>query len=82
MQKEAFAVLPLAEKIELLWSHGDVISQMTYYDCDISLFLLENYFVEVFFNRVEKQVVGAEIQQDTQILYGYVKNLDINELVK
>ncbi|MES2681735.1 MAG: hypothetical protein V4635_17705 [Bacteroidota bacterium] len=82
MQKEEFVLLPLEEKIEFLWKYGDVVSQMAYYDCDISLFLLENYYVEVFFNRAEKQLMSAEIQQNPQILYGYVKDLNINELVR
>jgi hypothetical protein len=82
MQKEDFILLPLEDRIEYLWKYGDVVSQMAYYDCDISLFLLDNYYVEVFFNRELKQVMSAEIQKNSQILYGYVKDLNIHELVR
>ncbi|HOZ87446.1 MAG TPA: hypothetical protein PL029_06800 [Bacteroidia bacterium] len=82
MQKEDFILLPLEDRIEFLWKYGDVVSQMAYYDCDISLFLIDNYYVEVFFNRELKQVMSAEIQQNSQILYGYVKDLNIHELVR
>ena len=82
MQKEEFILLNLDEKVEFLWKYAEVISQKAYYDCDITLFLLENYYVEVFFNRVEKQVMSIEIQENSQILYGYVKDLNINEIVR
>lgn len=75
-------MLCLDDKVEYLWKYAEVISQKAYYDCDITLFLLESFYVEVFFNRVEKQVMSIEIQGNAQILYGYVKDLNINEIVK
>ncbi len=82
MDKEEFIKLNIAEKIETLWNDGDVISEKTYYECNISLFLLGNYYVEVFFNRDINEVVSIEIQENKQILYEYVKNLDLKEIEK
>jgi len=82
MQKEEFTQLKLEEKVEFVWNEAELISQKVYYDCDISLFLLENYYVEVFFNRVANEVMSIEIQNNSQILYGYVKDLNIQEIVQ
>ena len=82
MGKEEFIKLTVAEKTDYLWSYGETISEKVYYDCNISLFLVEDFYVEVFFNRVVSEIVSIEIQEHHQILYEYVKDLDLNEIVK
>lgn len=82
MNKEEFIKLTIAEKTEFLWNYGEIVSEKVYYECNISLFLLENYYVEVFFNRDLNEIVSIEIQENKQILYEYVKNLDLNEIAK
>ena len=82
MQKEEFTQLKLEEKVEFVWMAAELVSQKVYYDCDITLFLLEDYYVEVFFNRIAKVVMSIEIQNNPQILYGYVKDLNIEAIVK
>jgi hypothetical protein len=82
MNKDAFIKLRIADKVELLWNEGEIVSEKVYYECNITLFLLENFFVEVFFNREQNEIVSIEIQDNERILYDYVKNLDLNELVK
>lgn len=82
MEKTEFIALKIDDKIEFLWKYGEVVSQKSYYDCDITLFLLGYYYVEVFLNREQKLVMSVEVQENTQILYGYVKDLNINEIVK
>ena len=80
MEKEEFIKLTIAERTEFLWRYGEIISEKVYYECNISLFLFENFYVEVFFNRVLNEIVGVEIQENCQILYEYVKDLDLNEI--
>ena len=82
MNKERFNLLPLAEKVEWLWDHGEVIAERAYYDCNITLFLVDGIFVEVFFHRIKEEIIGAEIQGSDDILYGYVNDLDLSELIK
>jgi len=82
MQKLEFLSLKFEDKAEFLSKHAELISQMVYYECNVSLFLTDHYFVEVFFNREQKQLVSIEIQENAQILYAYVKDLDIRELMK
>jgi hypothetical protein len=81
MHKEDFIKLSLAQKTEVLWNHGELISEKAYYDYNITLFLLETFYVEIFFNRVEREIVSISIQDNTQILFGYVKDLKLDELV-
>ena len=82
MIKDEFIKLTIPQRMEHLWAEGEFISQKVYYDNDISLFLMDNFLVEVFFNRVHNEIVGAEIQENDQILFEYVKDLEINELLK
>jgi hypothetical protein len=81
MLKEDFIKLSLGQKTEVLWNQGELISEKAYYDYNITLFLLETFYVEIFFNRVEREIVSISLQDNTQILFGYVKDLKLDELV-
>lgn len=82
MEKEEFIRISMQDKINFLWNYAEIISQKVYYECNITLFLLDGYYVEVFFNRELNEIVSAEIQDNKQILYEYVKHLDIEELIR
>ena len=82
MNKEEFIKLTIADKTEYLWNYRELISEKVYYECNITLFLVEDFYVEVFLNRDENVIVSIEVQENNQILYEYVKNLDLNEIVK
>ncbi|MDO8999206.1 MAG: hypothetical protein Q7W45_05530 [Bacteroidota bacterium] len=82
MNKEEFIKLTIADKTEFLLNYSEVISEKVYYECNITLFLVEDFYVEVFFNREQNIIVSIEIQENNQILFEYVKNLDLNEIVK
>lgn len=82
MNKEEFIKLTIEDKTEFIWNYSELISEKVYYDCNITLFLVEDFYVEVFFNRVQNIIVSIEIQENSQILFDYVKDLDLNEIVK
>lgn len=82
MVKEEFIKLSIPEKMEQLWSDGEFISEKIYYDNNISLFLMEDFLVEVFFNRIYNEIAGVEIQENHQILFEYVKDLELTDLLK
>jgi hypothetical protein len=42
--------LSLEEKIDLLYEHGTFIMAIRYYGYKVNLYLLENYYLEVFVN--------------------------------
>lgn len=82
MNKEEFIKLSFEDKTEFLWKYAEIVSEKVYYECNITLFLLDGFYVEVFYNRILNEIVGIEIQENNQILYEYVKDLNLNEIVK
>lgn len=82
MNKEEFIELTFEDKTEFLWKYAEIVSEKAYYECNITLFLLDGFYVEVFYNRILNEIVGIEIQENDQILYEYVKDLNLDEIVK
>jgi len=82
MLKNEFIKLTVLQKVEELWTEGEFISEKVYYDNTIRLFAIDNFLVEVFFNRVYNEIVSVEIQENPQILFEYVKNLELDNLLK
>lgn len=80
MLKENFIELNLQEKIEYLNIYGELIAEKVYYEYNISLILIENFYVELFYNRHLNQIVGIEIQENNQLLFEYVKDVDLQEI--
>lgn len=80
MLKENFIELNLKEKIDYLNIYGELIAQKVYYEYNISLILIENFYVELFYNRHLNQIVGIEIQENNQLLFEYVKDVDLQEI--
>ena len=58
MSQENFNTLSLREKINKLYVEGKFIVAIRYYGYKVNLYLLYNYYVEVFYNhkldRIEK----------------------------
>lgn len=82
MTQDQFIKLNFEDKTEFLWKYAELVSEKAYYECNITLFLLDSFYVEVFYNRVLNEIVGVEIQGNDQILYEYVKDLNLDEIVK
>lgn len=81
MCKDEFIKLSTPQRMELIWKEGEFISEKVYYDNNISLFLVDTYLVEVFFNRIYKEIVSIEIQENNQILFEYVKDIELTGLL-
>jgi hypothetical protein len=82
VDREEFIKQNIPVRIETLWNEGEVIAEKVYYDCNITLFLLDNFYVEVFYNRIENQIVSIEVQEDSRILGDYAKNVCLDELLR
>lgn len=50
MSKEEFIELPFQKKINTLYSEGTFVVGIRYYGHKVNLYLLENEYVEVFYN--------------------------------
>lgn len=56
MSREEFAKLPLHKKIQTLYLEGTFVVGIRYYRHKINLYLLENEYVEVFYNHKEDRI--------------------------
>jgi hypothetical protein len=56
-----FDALPIDQKVKTLYEHGSFVMAIRYYGYKVNLYLLDNFFVEVFVNHkqscIEKVVL-------------------------
>lgn len=81
MEKNYFTALAADNKIELMFNYGEVIRTVETADRFILLFLLDHFFVEIHTDKVKREVLSIEIQEDRDILHAYIKDLDISDLM-
>lgn len=82
MHPSEFLAMPLEARLQVLWDEGEFVSRKDFYECQVSLFLLGSYYVEVFLNYELNSITAISIQTNSQVLYAYVAELDIRELEK
>ncbi|MCR9085010.1 MAG: hypothetical protein NXH89_21435 [Cyclobacteriaceae bacterium] len=56
MSREEFSSLPLHQKIKTLYLEGTFVVAIRYYRHKVNLYLLENDYVEVFYNHKEDKI--------------------------
>ncbi len=61
MSPPFFNTLTLDEKIKLLYSEGTFIVSIRYYRYKVNLYLIGNFYVEVFYNHKEDRIERTEI---------------------
>ena len=49
--------------------------------CSIALFQVENYYVEVFYNKKTREVGRIKTFQGTDLLEPYLKHIDVSEII-
>jgi len=60
---ESFKSLSLKEQIKMLYFEGTFIVAIRYYKYKINLYLLNNYYVEVFFNHKHNLIEKVDLLQ-------------------
>ena len=80
--KDEFIMLDQNTRMQLLWDEGEIIAERRYYDCNITLFLLDNFYVEVFYDVVLKEISSITLQDNVQILSAYASDVSLAELDK
>jgi hypothetical protein len=78
MEKNYFSSLQTDSRTELVWNYGEIITSVETKDTYISLFLLGNFYVELYVNKFSNELMNVEIQDDDDILYEYIKDMDID----
>ena len=56
-----FNALPLKDKVRLLFQNGNFIVAIRYYGYKINLYLLNNFYVEVFYNHKQDMIERIEL---------------------
>lgn len=56
-----FSALPNKDKIALLFQKGNFIVAIRYYGYKINLYLLNNFYVEVFYNHKRDEIERIEL---------------------
>jgi hypothetical protein len=56
--------LPLREKIDVLYEHGTFVMAIRYYGYKVNLYLMGNYYLEVFVNH-KHALIEKIVQLDT-----------------
>lgn len=81
MEKTYFTALAAENQIELMFNYGEVIKTVETADRFILLFLMDHFFVEIHTDKVKKEVLSIEVQEDPDVLHAYIKDLDISDLL-
>jgi hypothetical protein len=61
MPSYEFTSLPLKDKVHLLYQEGSFVVSIRYYGYKINLYLLNNYYVEVFYNHKLDKIEKIEL---------------------
>jgi len=61
MSPGSFTELEFQQQIKLLYEQGNFVVSIRYYGYKINLYLLRNFFVEVFYNHKLDQIEKVEI---------------------
>jgi hypothetical protein len=69
-----FEQLDLAEKAELVLNEGHYISKSTFYQLEISLYRLEDEFVEMWYDVYNKQIVNI-YAMNNRVINPYLKHV-------
>ena len=80
MDRTKFIKLNLDSRAAIIWQDAEFINTRVYYNAKIVLYQLADYFIEVTLR--EDAIESIEIQDDQQILYMYVNDIDINLLIE
>lgn len=80
MEKKYFINLDTESKTELTWNFGEQITTVEIKHKFISLFLLDHFFIELHIDNVTYELLEINVQDDTNVLYAFLKDLDISDL--
>ena len=82
MDKKHFSSLDKIEKIIILINHGEVITEFEASISYNSLFVLNDFFIEVHLNKFTNEIDSVFVLENTEKLYFFVQELvlDIPQL--
>ena len=78
MSREEFNQLPLHQKIKTLYLEGTFVVGIRYYRHKVNLYLLENEYIEVFYNHKEDKIDKIDfLERDHSRMKFYLDQIKI-----
>ncbi len=78
MDKHYFASLSNPVKIEYVAGYGDIINEIECENFFCSLFLINNFYVELYLKKESNEITTVSIADNSDTLYRYVESLELN----
>lgn len=82
MNSSDFAVMPLKEKVYLVFEHGNEVASRQFLYFNIKLYTLFGFFAEVWYIPNSNKIEKVEVVSIDEILVLYKNEFDITELLK
>jgi len=82
MNANEFAILPVKEKVYLVFEHGNEITTRQFLYFNIKLYTLFDFFAEVWYIPTSNKIDRVEILSTDEILILYKNEFDISDLFK
>jgi hypothetical protein len=61
MKPEVFFELPVRDQVKVLYERGTFVVAIRYYGYKVNLYLMQNYYVEVFYNHKQDCIEKIEL---------------------
>ncbi|MCP4459718.1 MAG: hypothetical protein GY816_17090 [Cytophagales bacterium] len=61
MEAGKFKQLPLKDQIQWVWLEGEFVMDIRYYNFKVNLYLVRDFYIEVFYHHKEDRVEKIEI---------------------
>jgi hypothetical protein len=72
--------LPLEDKAEMLCHQGDLIVAVATNEYDVSLYILDGEYIELYYSISCNRISEIKIIQDHKRLEFYAQNIDLDQL--
>ncbi len=81
MNEKDFAILPLKEKVYLVFEHGNEVAVRQFLYFNIKLYTLFGFFAEVWYIPNNNKIEKVDVLTTDEILTLYKNEFDISELL-
>jgi len=61
MKARDFITLSLTDKVKMLYEQGSFVVAIRYYGYKVNLYLMKNYYVEVFYNHKKDRIERIDL---------------------
>jgi hypothetical protein len=81
MKNPYYNMLPIEEKAYLLCSRGELIAATATNNYDLSLYVLDGEYVELYYSIAYNKIEDIKFLEDHHRLDLYTKNMDLNAML-